>query len=142
MEKGEQLRCPPSPRYASVKSIAVTEPQTISCPHARCAMDRIGLHADIDPIPLVRDVPAICLHAPDTILALEPGANVEQAVARHSEVGQPAEERTRLCPEGRSEEHTSELQSLMRISYAVFCLKKKTTYNKAINTHKNSTKRE
>src|SRR3546814_2604590 len=27
---------------------------------------------------------------------------------------------------GRSEEHTSELQSLMRISYAVFCLKKKT----------------
>src|SRR3546814_2179282 len=33
----------------------------------------------------------------------------------------------------RSEEHTSELQSLMRISYAVFCLKKKTTRN---NTHK------
>src|SRR3546814_9411872 len=30
-------------------------------------------------------------------------------------------------PEGRSEEHTSELQSLMRISYAVFCLKKKNT---------------
>src|SRR3546814_4775156 len=29
---------------------------------------------------------------------------------------------------GRSEEHTSELQSLMRISYAVFCLKKKKTY--------------
>src|SRR3546814_8459453 len=28
---------------------------------------------------------------------------------------------------GRSEEHTSDLQSLMRISYAVFCLKKKTT---------------
>src|SRR3546814_2692468 len=37
---------------------------------------------------------------------------------------------------GRSEEHTSELQSLMRISYAVFCLKKKikTTYN---NQHHN-----
>src|SRR3546814_4532933 len=30
----------------------------------------------------------------------------------------------------RSEEHTSELQSLMRISYAVFCLKKKTTAKK------------
>src|SRR3546814_10532991 len=30
----------------------------------------------------------------------------------------------------RSEEHTSELQSLMRISYAVFCLKKKKTYHK------------
>src|SRR3546814_5583781 len=31
---------------------------------------------------------------------------------------------------GRSEEHTSELQSLMRISYAVFCLKKKKKLNK------------
>src|SRR3546814_8116002 len=30
-----------------------------------------------------------------------------------------------LIVDGRSEEHTSELQSLMRISYAVFCLKKK-----------------
>src|SRR3546814_4471494 len=30
-----------------------------------------------------------------------------------------------ILPVGRSEEHTSELQSLMRISYAVFCLKKK-----------------
>src|SRR3546814_7356864 len=33
-------------------------------------------------------------------------------------------------PEWRSEEHTSELQSLMRISYAVFCLKKKKQTNK------------
>src|SRR3546814_6344642 len=31
------------------------------------------------------------------------------------------------CLADRSEEHTSELQSLMRISYAVFCLKKKNT---------------
>src|SRR3546814_10111612 len=35
----------------------------------------------------------------------------------------------------RSEEHTSELQSLMRISYAVFCLKKK-KYNTLHNTNK------
>src|SRR3546814_10208080 len=35
-----------------------------------------------------------------------------------------------LCQQrSRSEEHTSELQSLMRISYAVFCLKKKNTHN-------------
>src|SRR3546814_4161405 len=33
-----------------------------------------------------------------------------------------------LAQEKRSEEHTSELQSLMRISYAVFCLKKKKIY--------------
>src|SRR3546814_4584647 len=34
---------------------------------------------------------------------------------------------------GRSEEHTSELQSLMRISYAVFCLKKKKRTNRSEN---------
>src|SRR3546814_1132481 len=42
----------------------------------------------------------------------------------------------------RSEEHTSELQSLMRISYAVFCLKKKKKQHKQhkqINTHDYST---
>src|SRR3546814_9849445 len=36
---------------------------------------------------------------------------------------------------GRSEEHTSELQSLMRISYAVFCLKKKKRLNITYKTH-------
>src|SRR3546814_2409643 len=41
-----------------------------------------------------------------------------------------------LDSRGRSEEHTSELQSLMRISYAVFCLKKKQKHNK--NTYSNN----
>src|SRR3546814_6539238 len=43
----------------------------------------------------------------------------------------------------RSEEHTSELQSLMRISYAVFCLKKKTktTKNETITKNKTQTER-
>src|SRR3546814_1099541 len=41
--------------------------------------------------------------------------------------------RTPVDTVNRSEEHTSELQSLMRISYAVFCLKKKTINN---NTNK------
>src|SRR3546814_5741389 len=40
--------------------------------------------------------------------------------------------RQHLCPY-RSEEHTSELQSLMRISYAVFCLKKKKQPTKITN---------
>src|SRR3546814_1778878 len=40
-------------------------------------------------------------------------------------VGQVDAELAGAGAEGRSEEHTSELQSLMRISYAVFCLKKK-----------------
>src|SRR3546814_2723039 len=48
---------------------------------------------------------------------------------RHlAQPGPPAHRAVSLS--ARSEEHTSELQSLMRISYAVFCLKKKTT-----NTH-------
>src|SRR3546814_1058183 len=38
----------------------------------------------------------------------------------------------------RSEEHTSELQSLMRISYAVFCLKKKTTKTHTTTYNNNS----
>src|SRR3546814_4681135 len=39
----------------------------------------------------------------------------------------------RLSAALRSEEHTSELQSLMRTSYAVFCLKKKHTHNQNTN---------
>src|SRR3546814_3928069 len=46
------------------------------------------------------------------------GEKFEDAYAHAVEVGKT-----------RSEEHTSELQSLMRISYAVFCLKKKNTPN-------------
>src|SRR3546814_2295132 len=50
---------------------------------------------------------------------------------------QPLVERARNAADRRSEEHTSELQSLMRISYAVFCSKKKmNTYT--ITTENNS----
>src|SRR3546814_9037910 len=41
--------------------------------------------------------------------------------------------------QGRSEEHTSELKSLMRISYAVFCLKKKKINNKPKSNNKRQT---
>src|SRR3546814_8777607 len=46
---------------------------------------------------------------------------------RRIAIRQAARSRLRWCARaaGRSEEHTSELQSLMRISYTVFCLKKK-----------------
>src|SRR3546814_2072035 len=52
----------------------------------------------------------------------------EQALppARHDDC-MPRGFGDRLVGDHRSEEHTSELQSLMRISYAVFCLKKKNT---------------
>src|SRR3546814_8622954 len=44
-------------------------------------------------------------------------------------------DRPRSIPRPRSEEHTSELQSLMRISYAVFCLKNKTNTLQTSATH-------
>src|SRR3546814_5353643 len=50
------------------------------------------------------------------------GTSLTVALLRH---GQPL-----FGPSERSEEHTSEFQSLMRISYAVFCLKKKKRNNK------------
>src|SRR3546814_10308573 len=43
-----------------------------------------------------------------------------------------------IATSARSEEHTSELQSLMRISYAVFCLKKKITQTKYSNIKRNN----
>src|SRR3546814_6260798 len=58
----------------------------------------------------------------------------EAGARRHSAAGDPRAQEARLrradrrlaeARPARSEEHTSELQSLMRISYAVFCLKKK-----------------
>src|SRR3546814_9993400 len=42
----------------------------------------------------------------------------------------------RTAEKNRSEEHTSELQSLMSISYAVFCLKKKNTQTSSETTHR------
>src|SRR3546814_1925929 len=54
------------------------------------------------------------------------GANeVAFEVQKRYESPDEAEADIRRRVENRSEEHTSELQSLMRISYAVFCLKKK-----------------
>src|SRR3546814_3655637 len=52
---------------------------------------------------------------------------VERAIEKY---GAPVYVRHEIVHNKRSEEHTSELQSLMRISYAVFCLKKKNKNNK------------
>src|SRR3546814_3862047 len=48
------------------------------------------------------------------------GCRIKEAIGQRADM---------QCPRERSEEHTSELQSLMRISYAVFCLKKKKNIN-------------
>src|SRR3546814_5503696 len=86
-------------------------------PHAGPAPGgRLALAAAPAPAPLVSpaDLPA----------ARHPGRAPRRAVAPPPDA---LRRQPRFLPghRGRSEEHTSELQSLMRISYAVFCLKKK-----------------
>src|SRR3546814_9425241 len=72
----------------------------------------------------------LCFSPAQAILAAKAGASfISPYVGRLDDIGHD-----------RSEEHTSELQSLMRISYAVFCLKKKkyTTHT----THESSGSRQ
>src|SRR3546814_9705093 len=61
--------------------------------------------------------PVLTISPGGTATAFEPGDEVRVLPLGHLEV--------RRLVASRSEEHTSELQSLMRISYAVFCWKKK-----------------
>src|SRR3546814_8952290 len=79
----------------------------------------------------------------DAFHRAEAGLQLAPHHQRHADRGkresQPLTRRHPLAQQHageRSEEHTSELQSLMRISYAVFCLKKKTK----THTHKTTTK--
>src|SRR3546814_3847899 len=69
-------------------------------------------------------------------LGRPPGEINVGAVIRHTEEGFALAD-CDACV--RSEEHTSELQSLMRISYAVFCLKKKKSITYSYNKSQNNT---
>src|SRR3546814_1838518 len=60
---------------------------------------------------------------PDAQVATQHGRRRQRIIGAHHR--RQVERDNTGRPVGRSEEHTSELQSLMRISYAVFCLKKK-----------------
>src|SRR3546814_1321754 len=80
---------------------------------------------------LFRSVPEILRH-PDNQGGRGREIHADVGVALHGENGRQQANQAALGIDqgaaggaGRSEEHTSELQSLMRISYAVFCLKKK-----------------
>src|SRR3546814_5749514 len=65
---------------------------------------------------------------PDALPDLDTGSGSQSQTSRIEETVNyeiTKTVKTHIHEAGRSEEHTSELQSLMRISYAVFCLKKK-----------------
>src|SRR3546814_5508944 len=88
----------------------------------------------------VRDAPAPRGDPVRVVLGKAPkGAKVHPCLERSGALPD-------VLDELRSEEHTSELQSLMRISYAVFCLKKKTTNNQTpinnISTSKRNSKHQ
>src|SRR3546814_1826860 len=66
-------------------------------------------------------------HGPHLFRRLTDGARSKRRRATFREKCSTMLHGDAACTPARSEEHTSELQSLMRISYAVFCLKKKKT---------------
>src|SRR3546814_1893929 len=78
------------------------------------------------------DRPFVSCHSgPDQILPVSSGTALKRSATR------PRSATWKIGASSRSEEHTSELQSLMRISYAVFCLKK----NKTQKTHTTNTRK-
>src|SRR3546814_2547389 len=118
----------------------------------KCYGDQLELHVLTHSVPTRRssDLAPMCVQSGASAMACprpdspsstssEPvmpcrasmAASTPASAARPACSGLDIESRRNAC---RSEEHTSELQSLMRISYAVFCLKKKkTTSKQAIN---------
>src|SRR3546814_1496454 len=79
-------------------------------------------------------------HREDIDAILEQEAAVEELRLERQPVVAPQRARGSVAEVAvlviaRSEEHTSELQSLMRISYAVFCLKKKKTQQQRTSTY-------
>src|SRR3546814_6244773 len=108
-------------------------------PHARQVEDQLAEAGSAPAMMIVEPVgrntaPAIALAAAsvaaDTPLLVMPSDHVVEKTEpfrRAVDLALTAALDGRIITFGRSEEHTSELPSLLRISYAVFCLKKKTT---------------
>src|SRR3546814_3351098 len=101
---------------------------------AKIVVDQYGGEFPRD-VEKLTELPGIGLSTAGAIASISMGlrapildGNVKRVLARFTaQEGYPGEPKVAKQLWARSEEHTSELQSLMRISYAVFCLKKKNT---------------
>src|SRR3546814_1652447 len=117
---------------AERQGAAVDREIALEMKHRRDALDRFALRLPIETIDASKEIQILAdaeiaverkflRHIAKRTARLRPrGAQIE---TRHPAVA--ARRRQKTAEHLRSEEHTSELQSLMRTSYAVFCLKKK-----------------
>src|SRR3546814_5781977 len=97
----------------------------------RIAMAASWITSDA-PAPTI-ETPSTSLESASATILISPRVSRIAPARGTSSIGMVAHQQR------RSEEHTSELQSLMRISYAVFCLKKKTKENYNIHQEHNNT---
>src|SRR3546814_3923969 len=108
-------------QYASLATLAQVRERTAQ-PDAGVGLDRLQ---PADPIEAVVER-VVHVHRPHRDLVRETGQHGQgpEAEGDRAAVWRLARGPFRIHVQRRSEEHTSELQSLMRISYAVFCLNK------------------
>src|SRR3546814_4912428 len=89
--------------------------------------------------PTARPIAARCASESGASIAIAGSLDRTSRLKAGGVPHQPVQRKNRWVPTAvtlsRSEEHTSELQSLMRISYAVFCLNKQTTQEQTINVN-------
>src|SRR3546814_2333903 len=95
--------------------------------HTRCALVT-GVQTCALPILRARSNSAKAPMTDSMRLAIGESSPVKHRLSLTNSIRMPRLVRDWTSLRRRSEEHTSELQSLMRISYAVFCLKKKTQH--------------
>src|SRR3546814_1844242 len=112
-----ELMCFVSSRRRHTRCALVTGVQTCALPIAKRGYHAVRQFVDrmVDPVFQRQDIFVVCDVAQISWWRIV-GHSIDEHLAR-------------------SEEHTSELQSLMRISYAVFCLKQKNRKSKKCNIH-------